>query len=147
MDPTGYVKKMLGVMPLPNNYEVGEGLNTAGFRWVKSTRGGTNRFGFGNADVRKQINTKFDHNFNAKSKLGVSYTYERSAGTSSATFESWPDGYRGSVFRRPQTLSLDVAAGQSQGAHTGQPDPAGQQFYPGGVDDRIIIVRFMIPLS
>ena len=29
LDPTGYVKKLLGVMPTPNNYEVGDGLNTA----------------------------------------------------------------------------------------------------------------------
>ncbi|PYS43343.1 MAG: hypothetical protein DMG14_01270, partial [Acidobacteria bacterium] len=29
IDPTGYVTKLMGTMPLPNNYEVGDGLNTA----------------------------------------------------------------------------------------------------------------------
>src|SRR5262249_25634495 len=33
MDPTGYVKKVLSVMPTVNNYRVGDGLNTGGFQW------------------------------------------------------------------------------------------------------------------
>src|SRR6266436_3737191 len=77
MDPTGYVKKMLGAMPLPKNYEVGDGLNTANFRWVKKTQGGTNRFGFGQADVRKQLNLKIDHNFAARNKINAGWSYER----------------------------------------------------------------------
>src|SRR6185369_10581331 len=60
--------------------------------------------------ARKQINTKIDHNFNSRNKLGASYTYERSAGNASGAFESWPDGFRGSVFRRPQTLSLNFTS-------------------------------------
>src|SRR6185295_3530265 len=73
MDPTGYVKKVLGVMPVPNNYEVGEGLNTAGFRWVRSQHGAQNRFGFGSADERKQLNVKIDHNFSSRHKINASW--------------------------------------------------------------------------
>src|SRR5207244_3409510 len=108
VDSTGFVGRLLTKMPLPNNYEAGDGLNVAGYRWVRHEKDGsegifpTNSAGLSSPTYlgRKQINTKFDHNFNARNKLGASYTYERSAGTSSATFESWPDGYRGSVFRR-----------------------------------------------
>lgn len=32
-DPTGIITKYLGIPPLPNNYLVGDGLNTAGFLW------------------------------------------------------------------------------------------------------------------
>jgi hypothetical protein len=125
MDPTGFVAKILGKMPLPNNYEAAttaapivssDGLNTAGYRWARNERSGTETiFGTNAAGVaslaglgRKQINTKIDHNFNATNKLGVSYTYERSAGN--ASYETWPDGFRGSVFRHPQTLAVNFTS-------------------------------------
>jgi hypothetical protein len=118
MDPTGFVGKVLGKMPLPNNYEAvgSDGLNTAGYRWTRNENGGTESiFGTNAAGIaslaglgRKQINGKVDHNFNAQNKLGVSYTYERSAGN--ANFETWPDGFRGSVFRHPQTLAFNFTS-------------------------------------
>jgi hypothetical protein len=106
LDATGYVTKLIGVMPTPNNYEVGDGLNTAGHRWVRRESNGTESiFGTNGNLARKQINTKVDHNFSATNKLGVSYTYEQSAGT--ANFSQWPGGFQGSVFRKPQTLSAN----------------------------------------
>ncbi|PYS34753.1 MAG: hypothetical protein DMG14_28695, partial [Acidobacteria bacterium] len=91
-------------------------LNTAGYRWVRNERSGTETiFGTNNGGIaalnglgRKQINTKIDHNFNTTHKLGVSYTYERSAGN--ANYETWPDGFRGSVFRHPQTLAVNFTS-------------------------------------
>jgi hypothetical protein len=62
-DPSGYMTQLLGVMPTPNNYEVGDGLNTAGYRWVLTRTGADNRFGFGEPVNRKQLNVKIDHNF------------------------------------------------------------------------------------
>src|SRR4030095_6623101 len=103
---TGYVSKLLTKMPTPNNYEVGDGLNTAGYRWLRRESNGTESiFGTNGNLARKQINAKIDHNFNTSNKLGASYTYENSAGT--ASFAQWPDGFQGSVFRKPQTLSLN----------------------------------------
>jgi hypothetical protein len=108
MDPTGYVKKMLGVMPLPNNYEVGEGLNTAGFRWVKRVQGGTNRFGFGQSDVRKQINVKIDHNFDTKNKINAGWSYE--ASHSDYATRIWPTGFDGIAHRSPQVLTVNFTS-------------------------------------
>jgi len=115
VDSTGFVAKLLGVMPVSNNYEVGDGLNTAGFKWSRRENSGSeNIFAVGptvsaiNGDGRKQINTKIDHNFNAKNKVAVSYTYERSAG--SANFENWPGGFRGASFRHPQLLSTNFTS-------------------------------------
>ena len=80
-DPSGFVTKVLDTMPLPNNYEVGDGLNIGGYRWTRSERDGAEGiFGFGGNLGRKQINTKIDHNFNAVHKASASYTYESSAG-------------------------------------------------------------------
>src|SRR5262249_20839480 len=51
LDASGYVTKMLDIMPMPNNYENPtipfganvalntDGLNTAGFKWLRSTHG------------------------------------------------------------------------------------------------------------
>jgi hypothetical protein len=110
IDPTGFVAKLMDKMPLPNNYELGDGLNTAGFRWTRNENsGGENIFAVGptvsalTGDGRKQINLKVDHNFNSQHKLAVSYTYESSTGN--ANYESWPGGFRGKSFRRPQFLS------------------------------------------
>jgi hypothetical protein len=118
LDPTGFVTKVLGKMPLPNNYELAgtDGLNTAGYRWTRNENGGTESiFGTNAGGIaslatlgRKQINVKVDHNFSSNNKLGVSYTYERSAGN--ASYEAWPDGFRGSVVRRPQTLAVNFTS-------------------------------------
>ena len=37
MDPTGFVRTFFDAQPMPNNYEVGDGLNIAGHRWVRRT--------------------------------------------------------------------------------------------------------------
>ena len=108
VDPTGYVKKMLGVMPTPNNYEVGEGLNTAGFRWVRSQRGSQNRFGFGAADVRKQLNVKIDHNFSAKHKINATWSYERV--NADYAQRVWPFGFDGISHREPQVLTINFTS-------------------------------------
>ena len=117
VDSTGFVSKLLTKMPLPNNYEVGDGLNVAGYRWVRHEKDGSEGIFPTNSVLtaptftgRKQINTKIDHNFNTKNKLGATYTYERSAGNASGAFETWPDGFRGGFFRHPQTLSLNFTS-------------------------------------
>src|SRR6185295_3127189 len=47
-DSTGFVAKVLGKMPMPNNYEIGDGLNTAAYRWVRALSGGNEGiFSFG----------------------------------------------------------------------------------------------------
>ncbi len=109
IDPTGYVTKLIGTMPLPNNYEVGDGLNTAGIRWTRREDNGTEDvFGRPGTLARQQINGKVDHSFNTKNKLGVAYTYEYSHGN--FNYATWPNGFQGSVFRKPQNLSLNFVS-------------------------------------
>src|SRR5215475_2813766 len=106
LDPSGYVTKLINVMPMPNNYTVGDGLNTGGDNWTRRENNGTvSVFGTGSTLARKQINVKIDHNFSAKHKLAVSYTYENSNGNFS--YATWPNGYQATVFQHPQILSTN----------------------------------------
>ncbi|PYS36434.1 MAG: hypothetical protein DMG14_24405, partial [Acidobacteria bacterium] len=107
-DPTGYVKKVLTVMPLPNNYEVGEGLNTAAYRWVRAQHGSQNRFAFGAADVRKQLNIKIDHNFSSKHKINATWSYERVHADYAQRV--WPFGFDGISHREPQVLTINFTS-------------------------------------
>src|SRR5262249_33121506 len=107
VDSTGYVKKVLGVMPDVNNYEVGDGLNTAGSRWLRSQRGSGNRYAIGWPNIRKQINLKVDHNFNPKEKLTVGWSYERSH---DERVGPWPFYFAGRDFSEPQVLTVSLTS-------------------------------------
>jgi hypothetical protein len=113
-DTTGFVTSLLGKVPPPNNYELGDGLNTAGFRWIRSEKGGNeNLFGFADNGLfgginRKQANGKVDHNFNNRNKVALAYTYERDDGL--ANLATLPDTFGGSTYRRPQTLSVNFTS-------------------------------------
>ena len=127
MDPSGYVAKMLSIMPLPNNYENTtpiftttvntDGLNTAGYRWIRHTHGSGDAVQgspFNGAYTsRKQINGRFDHFFNERNKLGVSYTYELtySDGTlSSGGNRVYPQAVDGHTYRRPQIMTTNFTS-------------------------------------
>ena len=127
MDPTGYVSKILGIMPLPNNYEnptpifttvvPSDGLNTGGFRWIRHTHGSGDAVQgspFNGANTsRKQINGRFDHFFNQSNKLGVSYTYELtySDGTlSTGGNRVYPQSVDGHTYRRPQVMTANFTS-------------------------------------
>jgi len=105
-DSTGYIGKILDKMPHANYFASGDGLNTAGFQWVRGTKGQ----GGGNAAVgvspfvnRKQYTIKVDHNLNMNHKLSASWTYQND---DSADFvASWPGGINGATTRRPQVLT------------------------------------------
>lgn len=64
-DPTGITTRLLGSLPLPNNFRFGDGLNTAGYTWNRSAT----------ADIDQYIG-KVDHNFNSNHRLSVSVTKE-----------------------------------------------------------------------
>ena len=113
-DSTGFVTKLLGKTPTPNNYELGDGLNTAGLRWVRHERGGNeNLFGFSDDGLfggvdRKQANIKVDHNINSANKVSVTYTYERDDGL--ANLATLPDTFSGSTYRRPHQLAVNYVS-------------------------------------
>jgi Carboxypeptidase regulatory-like domain len=107
MDPSGYVSKVLGVMPQPNNYRAGDGLNTAGFQWtlIQHGIGVANRFAFGAAQVRQQANVRIDHILDSKNKINGVWTYERNHADYGQGM--WPTQFPGVAHNQPQILSLN----------------------------------------
>lgn len=65
-DPTGTMKKLLDLMPLPNDFRSGDGLNTAGYRWQRSAPDDLLKFQF-----------RIDHNISENHRANFSYNNER----------------------------------------------------------------------
>ncbi len=62
---SSYMQTLIGQMPLPNNFQAGDGLNTAGYTWQQP---GTSDF--------DHLSVKIDHALNAKHQLAFSFTRE-----------------------------------------------------------------------
>lgn len=105
-DPSGYVSDFLTRMPQPNNYLIGDGLNTAGHIWSRTINGADNQFGVGEDTYRKQINVRIDHNFNDNHRIHGSWSYEKD--NAEDAFPTWPNGYGGSIDREPMVLTLNM---------------------------------------
>jgi hypothetical protein len=96
-------------MPQPNNFEVGDGLNTAGYRFLRGTRGLDNLWGVGEATGdRKQINVKIDHNFTSQHKGNVNVSYERV--DSDDVVAGWPGTFSNLNYRRPLVITSNFTS-------------------------------------
>ena len=109
-DPTGFVGQVFNEVPLPNNYEIGDGLNTAGNRYVRPRKGadGGSVFGTGTPGDntnRKQINVKIDHHFTSSHKIAGQLSYERDDADGNPP--NYLQGFWGSVERRPLSFSAN----------------------------------------
>jgi hypothetical protein len=90
--------------PTPNNFEAGDGLNTAGYRYLRGFRGVDNLWGAGEATGdREQINVKIDHNFTANHKANVNVSYEMV--DSDDVYRSLPGTFPNLNKRRPLVIS------------------------------------------
>ncbi|MBI2150414.1 MAG: hypothetical protein HYU27_07395 [Acidobacteria bacterium] len=96
------MKRLIDRMPMPNDFTVGDGLNTAGHRWVRRVQGQDTSVGDGQDTNRNQTNVRIDHNFNSSHKLSFSATKERDwSATTQTGISNWPGGYDGLVKRDP----------------------------------------------
>jgi hypothetical protein len=106
-DVTGYMKNYLAVMPHANNFEGGDGLNTAQYRWTRTEVNeglGSPALYVGGPQIeRKQFNVKIDHNFNQNNKANVGWTVERDH--EGQNFSNWPDMASGLTRRAPWILT------------------------------------------
>ncbi|PYS52695.1 MAG: hypothetical protein DMG13_15230 [Acidobacteria bacterium] len=111
-DPTGFIQNtLLSRMPPPNDYTVGDGLNTAGIRFTRRVDGYDLAGSNGNDTNRDQFNTRIDHNFNANHKLSFVYTWERGRNMSTqAGITNWPGGYNGSNTKDPRLLTVSFVS-------------------------------------
>ena len=118
-DSTGYIKRLIAKMPSPNDFTgcgtslifttngaLCDGLNVAGYRWLRRNEGVDVANGDGQDTDRNQYNMRIDHNFNSSHKASFSGTWERDwAETTQAGMSNWPGGYNGSVRRAPRIIT------------------------------------------
>jgi hypothetical protein len=109
IDPSGFVQNtLLGYMPMPNDYTVGDGLNTVGSRFTRTIYGTDVADGNSNdQNNRDQMNLRIDHNFSSKHKISGVYTLENSNDHSSqAGFRSYPNGFDGQHAKWPRLYTV-----------------------------------------
>jgi hypothetical protein len=99
-------------MPAANNYDIGDGLNSAGYRFLRGQTGIQNRFGHFSNELRKQINLRLDHKLNSAHTVGGSYTYEYDKASFAMPLWGPPkqSGFTGGAFRRPQVMSVNFTS-------------------------------------
>ena len=78
-DPTGTVQKQLELMPLPNNFRAGDGLNTAGYTWNRSRP-----YDFDQFDIR------VDHQINTRHRVNFVYSEQGSTSTNFIGAQRYP---------------------------------------------------------
>lgn len=104
LDPTGYITRAFAFYPTANNYEIGDGLNTAGYRYLRPSRGVDNLAGTGEATGdREQYNVKIDHNFSSNHKANVNVSYELV--DSDDVLAGFPNTFSNLNYRRPLVVS------------------------------------------
>jgi hypothetical protein len=107
-DPSGFIQNtLLARMPMPNDYTIGDGLNTAGIRFLRRVSGLDQPDGNETDRTnRDQFNARIDHQFNVNQKASVVYTWERDINNSAQSgIMQWPGGYNGASHRYPRVLN------------------------------------------
>jgi hypothetical protein len=108
-DASGYIKRFMPLIPTPNNYTVGDGLNWGGYRYVRRLSGVDNVYGIGEGPNRKQINVRIDHNFNPMHRISGTYSYEKDVAQDA--FPTMPtNSWGGAVIRKPQNFSINFVS-------------------------------------
>jgi hypothetical protein len=111
MDSSGWVRRLIARMPPPNDFTTGDGLNTAGHRWLRRVQGEDTTNGDGQDTNRTQYNIRVDHNFNSSHKANFSGTWEKNWSMSEQTgISHWPGGYDGEVLRKPQFYTASLVS-------------------------------------
>jgi hypothetical protein len=98
-DPTGAVQKELALTPLPNNFLVGDGLNTAGYTWQRSL-----------PFPRTQWDFRIDHNFTANERVAVNFTHENSDNPNGNQPAPYPLVPGGDLASHVRILSLNLSS-------------------------------------
>ena len=108
-DQSGFVSRFNALMLPANDYQTGDGLNVAGYRWTRTLKGEASVYGGSiQDDNRKAITFKIDHNINSAHRASGTFSYETNAGPSEEG--AGPDTYSGLVSRKPKTFTLALVS-------------------------------------
>jgi hypothetical protein len=107
IDPLWFGPQYVGkYMPLPNNYTVGDGLNTAGFSWQQRLDGLDGATGQSPNNDRNNWTVRFDYNINDKHKVNFIMTHEHDWGATGQTgIPNYPAGVYGQEVRDPRFIT------------------------------------------
>ncbi len=105
-----WVSSYLKMLPSPNDYSVGDGLNTAGYRWYRRQYGVDGATGQSANPNRNHLTTRFDYQINDKNKLSFTMTREKDFGrTAQAGLPDYPGGTFGEVVRKPDFYTVQYS--------------------------------------
>ncbi len=99
-DQSGLLNSMLGIMPLPNDFTVGDGLNTAGFTFFAPIKRNRNR-----------VTVRVDHTFNDEHRMYGVFRFDDdvftgiSAGGLGVTLQRFPDAGVGRTGNKAYSFS------------------------------------------
>jgi hypothetical protein len=96
-DPTGTVARTLALTPLPNNFRVGDGLNTAGYTFRLSTPDDVNQYNF-----------RIDHFFTPRHRVSTSYNLENESNPNGFMDTPFPGVPGGDLISKTRVLSASV---------------------------------------
>lgn len=106
-----FFSKYLAKMPLPNDYTVGDGLNTAGYRFFTRREGVDGATGVSSNTNRNHLTTRFDYQVNDNHKLTFTMTNEKNWGLSGQTgIRGLPTGWDGTLIRKPIFYTVQYTA-------------------------------------
>src|SRR5215475_13485232 len=106
IDPVWVGPQYLSRMPLPNDYTVGDGLNTAGFRWLRRHPGTDSSTGNDPNTNRDHLSARVDYQLNPKNKLTYTMSREEDWGVTGQTgIPDFPGGYFGEIRRYPDVYT------------------------------------------
>jgi hypothetical protein len=111
-DPSGFIEDFIGKLnenaPI-NNYLIGDGLNTAGHLWTRTTKGSVNLWGIGEDQYRKQVNLRIDHNINEDHRINGTWSFEKNHADD--TPRTWPEfSWSGGGISKPQVLTVNLVS-------------------------------------
>jgi hypothetical protein len=95
-----FIQETLSRMPTPNNFRTGDGLNSAGFDWVRTISGIDDAAGTSQNTNRQQFNLRLDYQITDNNK--VSWVMSRESNTNSNSNPNWPTGFPGVATRTPR---------------------------------------------
>ncbi len=95
-------------MPPPNNFRTGDGLNTAGFNWVRRVSGGDNGAGTSQNTNREQLNVRLDYQITDSNKVNLVISRENNQ--QDGLLPTWPSGIFGKQWRTPKVYSAQYTA-------------------------------------
>ena len=94
-----YMQRTLQAMPLPNDFTVGDGLNTAGHAWTRRITGQSAGLRVGNRTHRDQLNYRIDLQINDSNR--ASFINSREENQVSGSAAQWPTGFSGGTINQP----------------------------------------------